>query len=310
MDRPLAGPIQEQLSMETKNCPAEPRAFSTDPIAAVRLWPVLLLIFAAVMVVTILLPASPSQDLKEEAYAVAAFAAIVVWWQDAVAGATRRAGFQPSTPSAGAVLLLSSKVAVSAMLAKLIWLLLQHALGLPHLGVVTAPTLVASEPTALSLTSTVLVVALLAPVAEEMLFRGALFRKWRLRLGPGKAAVLTSVLFGLVHASAPTAALSALSMVVLYTTTRTIWAPIAAHAMNNLFAVLLGHAGRLLPLAVLEWAADWRLQLAFVLPGLLGTSWLVRFLRRGWHTLGDPVHGCPVDARETPPVIRQRPAQT
>jgi membrane protease YdiL (CAAX protease family) len=282
--------------METQNCPAEPRTSSTDPIAAVRLWPVLLLICVAATIVTVLLPHSPLPELKDKAYAVAVFAAIIVWWRDAVAGATRRAGFQPSTPSVGAVLLLSSKVALGAILAKLVWSLLQHALGLPRVGLVTAPSLVASEPTVQSFAFTVLVVAFLAPVAEEMLFRGALFRKWRLRLGPGKAAVLTSVLFGLVHSSSPTAALSALSMAVLYTTTRTIWAPVAAHAINNLIAVTLGHSARLLPVGVLEAAADRRLQLAFLAAGLLGTLWLVRFLWRGWHTLGDPVHGIRLDS--------------
>jgi CAAX prenyl protease-like protein len=130
-------------------------------------------------------------------------------------------------------------------------------------------------------------------VAEEMLFRGALFRKWRLKLGPGKAAVLTSVLFGLAHSSAPTSALTALSLAVLYTTTRTIWAPVAAHVMNNLFAVSMAHSGRLLPLAVLEALSDWPLQLAGMVPALFGTFWLVRFVRRGWHTLGDSVDGVP-----------------
>jgi len=127
-----------------------------------------------------------------------------------------------------------------------------------------------------------------------MLFRGALFRKWRLRLGPGRAALVTSVLFGLMHANPPTSILFALSMSVLYTTTRTLWAPVAAHVINNLFTVGLANSGRFLPLAVLQAAADWPLQLASLVPGLLGTWWLVRFLRRGWHTLGDPVHGEPV----------------
>jgi hypothetical protein len=95
----------------------------------------------------------------------------------------------------------------------------------------------------------------------------------------------------LAHPSAPTAFLSALSLAVLYTTTRTIWAPVAAHLLNNLFAVTLSHSAHFLPLSVLQAAADWPLQLASVVPGLLGTWWLVRFLRRGWHTLGDPVHG-------------------
>ena len=188
---------------------------------------------------------------------------------------------------------LSSKVALGGILATLVWLLLKNALGLTRMGWVEAPTAVASEPTAQSLVLTVLRVALLAPVAEEMLFRGALFRKWRLSLGPGKAALVTSVLFGLMHVDLPSSVLFALSMAVLYTTTRTLWAPLVAHVINNLFSVALSHSVHLLPLAVLQAATDWPLQLASLVPGLLGTWWLVCFLRRGWHTLGDPVHGEP-----------------
>jgi hypothetical protein len=66
---------------------------------------------------------------------------------------------------------------------------------------------------------------------------------------------------------------------------------VVAHIVNNLFGVTLVNFVHLLPLAVLQAAADWRLQLASLVPGLLGTWWLARFLRRGWHTLGDPVHG-------------------
>lgn len=282
--------------METQSSRGEPHTSSADPIAAVRLWPVLLLILVASAIVAVLLPPSPSPELKDKAYAVAVFAAIVVWWQDAVAGATRRAGFQPSRPSIGAVLLLSSKVALGLILAKFVWSLLANAVGLPRVGLVTAPTLGAREPTAQSFVFTVLLVAVLAPAAEEMLIRGALFRKWRLRLGPGKAALLTSVLFGLAHPSAPTAFLAALSLAVLYTTTRTLWAPVAAHAMNNFCSVALGHSVHLLPRPVLEAAADWRLQVASLVAGLLGTLWLARFLRRGWHTLGDPVHGARLDS--------------
>jgi membrane protease YdiL (CAAX protease family) len=188
---------------------------------------------------------------------------------------------------------LSAKVALGVLMVKLVWLLLQHALGLPRIGWVTAPKLATSEATAQSFAFSLFLMALLAPVAEELLFRGALFRKWRLTLGPGKAAVLTSVLFGLAHSSAPTSALTALSLAVLYTTTRTIWAPMAAHVMNNLFAVSMAHSGRFLPLAVLEALADWPLQLAAVVPAAFGAFWLVRFVRRGWHTLGDPVDGVP-----------------
>ena len=105
-----------------------------------------------------------------------------------------------------------------------------------------------------------------------MLFRGALFRKWRLRLGPGKAALLSSVLFGLGHAVPITSGSNALALAVLYTTTRTLWAPVVAHVMNNLVTVALANCPHVLPPALLlEAVTDWRLQWASAVPALLGT---------------------------------------
>ncbi len=280
--------------METQNRRAESRTSSTDPIAAVTLWSLLPAFIGSRLVVWVVLGESPQPGLEEKVTAVVTFAAIVAWWLWVIAGATRRAGFRSSIPSVGAVLKLSSKVALGGIMVNLLWSLLDHALQLPRIGLVTASKLVTGEQTAQSFAFTVLLVALLGPVAEEMLFRGTLFRKWRLCWGPGKAALLTSVLFGLGHAVPITAALHALALAVLYTTTRTLWAPVAAHLMNNLFTVTLAKVLHRVPSALLlEAATDWRLQWASAVPALLGTWWLIRFVRRGWHTLGDPVHGEP-----------------
>jgi membrane protease YdiL (CAAX protease family) len=260
-----------------------------------------LLLLCVPEVVFFLLGLSLSPSLEEKANAVGVFATIVVWWLWIVAGTTRRAGFRTPAPKVGAVLKLSSQVALAGLLASLVWVLVDHVLGLPPLGL-RAPSALGTGGRALgSLAFDVFLVALLAPVAEEMVFRGALFRKWRLKWGPGKAALVTSVLFALLHPSPVTAGLFALSMAVLYTTTRTLWAPVVAHVINNLLPTLFQH---LLPLAALEVAADRRVQVAFLVPGLFGTWWLVRFLRRGWHTLGDPVHGvlAPAEPRLVPNV--------
>jgi len=80
--------------------------------------------------------------------------------------------------------------------------------------------------------------ALLAPVAEELVFRGVLFRKWRRTLGPVKGLLLSSALFGVIHGGTMlSVAVGGLSFALLYTSTRTIWAPIVAHILNNSFSV-------------------------------------------------------------------------
>lgn len=87
---------------------------------------------------------------------------------------------------------------------------------------------------------------ILAPLWEELFFRGALFPALHRRLGFWPAALLSSAAFGLVHVEGLT--LGSLYLVVqtgllgvalcwLLRRTRTLLAPIAAHAFNNLFAV-------------------------------------------------------------------------
>ena len=80
--------------------------------------------------------------------------------------------------------------------------------------------------------------ALLAPIAEELVFRGVFFRKWRRTLGPVKGLLLSSALFGVIHGGTMLpVAVAGLSFALLYTRTRSLWAPILAHILNNCFSV-------------------------------------------------------------------------
>jgi membrane protease YdiL (CAAX protease family) len=86
-------------------------------------------------------------------------------------------------------------------------------------------------------------VCVIAPIAEEFFFRGFLFdvlRKWR---GPWVAAVLTSVMFGVVHAgSAPVEDLIPLGffgliLCLIRWRTGSLYPGIALHAVNNSLAL-------------------------------------------------------------------------
>lgn len=99
----------------------------------------------------------------------------------------------------------------------------------------------ANEGAALLIGSAVLT-CVVAPICEEILFRGFIFtslRKWR---GPWPAAVLTGLIFGAVHAtSAPEIDLAPLAFLgfvlcVLYRATGSLYPCIAAHSINNCFA--------------------------------------------------------------------------
>ncbi|MET0411840.1 MAG: CPBP family intramembrane glutamic endopeptidase [Polyangiaceae bacterium] len=284
-------------------------AASNDPIARVRLWTVLPALLATTALVFVLFD-EPGPE--RTVHGIALPLTVIAWWYLIIADATRRAGYHATMPSAAGVLKLSTLVALGGLLSKLLWQLIQHVSQLPRLGVVESPGVLTGVHTAQTLAFAVTVAVLLGPVAEELLFRGALFRKWRLgRLGPTKAALLSSALFSLLHSDAPKQILSALSATVLYTTTRTIWAPVVTHMLNNLFVVAFAYSAKLWPAALLGAVTDWRVQLAALVPALAGTLWLVRFLYRGWHTLGAPVDGVPpADGESDPERYRSRSPTT
>ena len=76
----------------------------------------------------------------------------------------------------------------------------------------------------------------IAPVAEEVLFRGYLLGKLRKHIPVWVAILVTSILFGLIHGAwnlaIDTFALSII-LCVLRLTTGSLWAPILLHMMKN-----------------------------------------------------------------------------
>ena len=136
--------------------------------------------------------------------------------------------------------------------------------------------------------------ALLAPVVEELLFRGTLFRSCRVRFGPGKAALLSSVLFGVAHSESMAVFLSALTYLLAYTRTRSLWAPIAVHALNNGGWFVLS---RYLGAPSFRLAGPWQFGL-FALVLLVGIGVWLQFVRKSWRSLGDPL---PPDSLQAAP---------
>jgi membrane protease YdiL (CAAX protease family) len=97
----------------------------------------------------------------------------------------------------------------------------------------------------------VLVIAVLAPLSEEVYFRGLVLGWGQRHWGRGGAIALSSLLFGFVHLKWLTpggldgwllsAELAAMGVVLALVAmrTRTLWASCAMHALNNLCAVAL-----------------------------------------------------------------------
>jgi membrane protease YdiL (CAAX protease family) len=127
----------------------------------------------------------------------------------------------------------------------LLTVLLQTISGEP----VEAPEQVGEHLPAVGTALTVVYAIVIAPIGEELFFRGVLFRALRDRHGFWVGAVGSSIGFGLIHFIPGSAIDAALLMTVMFLTgialcfiyerRRTIIAPIAAHVTFNVIGIVL-----------------------------------------------------------------------
>jgi membrane protease YdiL (CAAX protease family) len=96
---------------------------------------------------------------------------------------------------------------------------------------------------AASIAAFAVLVCLVAPVAEELFFRGFVFGALRRRVGVWAGAVISGVLFGAVHAGGgtpavflPLLALFGFGLAILYWRTGSLLPGIALHSINNAIA--------------------------------------------------------------------------
>ena len=87
----------------------------------------------------------------------------------------------------------------------------------------------------------VLATIIFAPITEELIFRGVLFNRLKIRTGIVPAILVSSLLFGLGHefGGIISAFLFGICMCILYIKTDNILITIAAHFLNNMLFVLL-----------------------------------------------------------------------
>jgi len=101
-----------------------------------------------------------------------------------------------------------------------------------------------------SLAALILVIAVFPAIGEELVFRGAIGRGLIARWGLVPGMVITSIMFGLVHAHpAHVIAVIPLGMFMhyVYYVTRSFWAPVLVHFMNNAFAVSMAKLATIAP---------------------------------------------------------------
>lgn len=89
-------------------------------------------------------------------------------------------------------------------------------------------------------------VVILAPIVEEIIFRGVVLEGFLQRYSPTKAILWSAFMFGFIHMN-PWQLIGGFGLGVLmgwvYYRTRNLWLPILIHLINNLFAFVLMQYG-------------------------------------------------------------------
>jgi len=88
----------------------------------------------------------------------------------------------------------------------------------------------------------ILCIAVLGPILEELLYRGAITKALLQKYAPTKAILISGLLFGIVHINpvqVVSAALIGILLAWLYWRTRSLVACILIHILNNSLSVFL-----------------------------------------------------------------------
>lgn len=136
----------------------------------------------------------------------------------------------------------------------------------------------------------------LAPIVEEIVFRGIILNRLKVRWGTGTAIIVSSVLFGILHfrMAIVGAIVFGVCMSLVYLKTRKILITMTIHFINNLFAATL----MFLPVGEADSTALLTLQDARTLGFMVGipftiisTIFLILYVRKNWPRRGSEAAG-------------------
>jgi hypothetical protein len=129
-----------------------------------------------------------------------------------------------------------------------------------------------------------IVFLVVAPITEELIFRGILLHRWTAKWGITPALLISALVFGILHANIIGLFVFGLMMALLYIKTRTLIVPMVCHSLNNLAAIALDFAaqnsGTPDTADILEQLRlYWWVGLVYI---GLSAPWLITFIYKNW----------------------------
>ncbi|EJR56661.1 hypothetical protein IIM_00593 [Bacillus cereus VD107] len=127
---------------------------------------------------------------------------------------------------------------------------------------------------------------ILAPIMEEVIFRGFFLQRMAYKWGIKRAVIISSLIFGLGHFDVIGAFMFGVIMCLLYIKTKNIWTNIAVHAVNNLIATSMQFIGGdgSDAISIKELQAQSNLWMGIIL-AIIGLLWLIPFIWKNWRTV-------------------------
>lgn len=126
-------------------------------------------------------------------------------------------------------------------------------------------------------------VLVVAPIAEEFVFRGVLLHRWGVKWGIRPAIVLTSILFGVLHSNLVGLFVFGVVMSLLYLSTRSLVVPMVAHAINNAIALLIDFLATQPPANAIDTLTEFRTSWWLgVICLLVSAPWVLRYVAYHW----------------------------
>lgn len=139
---------------------------------------------------------------------------------------------------------------------------------------------------------TVAMIAVIGPIAEEFIFRGVLLKRMALKTSMWGGIIISSLLFGVLHADIIGAFAFGVITSLLYLKTGNLLVPILLHIFNNSFAMFMTFVAPTWPesVGVLETAdiyANAMPNAILLAISTVLTAWIIIRLSKGTHKTAD-----------------------
>jgi uncharacterized protein len=148
------------------------------------------------------------------------------------------------------------------------------------------PFTITAETTFIQFVLIFIVISIIAPVVEEVIFRGIMLERLGQKYGYTSAVFTSSLIFGVLHADIIGAFLFGVVLCVVYLHTKSLMMPVLIHAVNNATATLLiffedkiGYEAWETVQPYIEHA--WIGFLVFI----LAAAWILVYLKQNWHVV-------------------------